>query len=259
MWLIRSNTYIAIMAALLVLGVGVQLETDYPVWYAVLIGCCTIFGYTMMRVLKFSGSTTNPQAMRWKAWQKWSTFQLLVSGGSIAFILLFSLWQLPDSYVIWLALSLSVLYALPFIPTTGKRLALRDLPFIKPFVVAAVWAYVVFGLNSKSGEDELMWIGFFYFLGLALLFDVRDMETDTMHTWPRWLGWRITKWLALLLVTAAFAGFYGYELWNGAIALTVWCVHLCAILLVHPKRSYDYYEWVLDGCLGMLGLALLLQ
>jgi hypothetical protein len=259
MWLLRSNSYMAIMAALLALGVGVQLDTDYSVWYAALVGFSTAFGYTMMRLLKFSGSTTNPQATRWKAGQKWSTFQLLVSGGAIAYILLFSPWQLPDSLVIWLAFALSVLYALPFIPTSGKRLALRDLPFIKPFVVAAVWAYVVFGLNSKSGAYELMWIGFFYFLGLALLFDVRDMKTDTMHTWPRRLGWRTTKWLALLLVTAALGGFYWYELWSGAIALTVWCVHLCAIMLVHPQRSYDYYEWVLDGCLGLLGLALLLQ
>lgn len=249
----------AIMAAILVFGVGIRLETDNTVWYAALIGFSTMFGYTIMRVLKFSGFSNNPQALRWKASQKWSALQLLVSGVAIAFILLFSPWQLPDSYAVWLALSLSVFYALPFIKTSGKRLALRDLPFIKPFVVAAVWAYVVFGLNSKSGQPELMWIGFCYFLGLALLFDVRDMETDTMPTWPRRLGWRTTKWLALIFVTAALCGFYWCELWGGAIALTVWCVHLCAIMLVHPKRSYDYYEWVLDGCLGLLGLSLLLQ
>ena len=247
------------MAALLALAVGVQLDTDYPVWYAALIGCSTVFGYTMMRVLKFSGSTNNPQALRWKAMQKWSTPQLWVTGVVIACILLFSPWQLPDSFFIWPAVALSVFYALPFIPVSGKRLALRDLPFIKPLVVAAVWAYAVFGLNIKQVQIELMWIGFAYFLGLALLFDVRDMETDTMHTWPRWLGWRTTKWLAVLFVTAALCGFYWCELWGGAIALTVWCVHLCAIILVHPKRSYDYYEWVLDGCLGLLGLSLLLQ
>jgi len=80
-----------------------------------------------------------------------------------------------------------VVYVVRFIPYNNKWLALRDIPFLKIFVIAFVWALVT-GLLPLISSKDLIQINlqhilfltkqFLFVVAITIPFDIRDMKYD---------------------------------------------------------------------------------
>ena len=157
---------------------------------------------------------------------------------------------------------LSLAYSLPVLVGGGSRKRLKELPGLKIFVIATVWAAVTVVLpalnagQSVLSADVLMLIAerFVYIFAITLPFDVRDVRRDQssgITTIPMVLGVKRTRTLSLVSM-AAFAGIclvhYGLAPGASGLAMVGFAV-LTAFLLgwSSPERKELYYVGLLDG------------
>jgi len=120
-------------------------------------------------------------------------------------------------------LLIALLYVVPVGKRNGKWFSLRDLPFLKIFLVAAVWAFVTAFIPFLSRDAQWLptasvWLTFahrFVFIfAITLPFDVRDLAHDRKYgvvTFASRFGVNgIKSGARLLLVFIAAAGLCGY-------------------------------------------------
>lgn len=124
-------------------------------------------------------------------------------------------WQLSWRVWWWMlpALILSASYVLPVF---GKGRRLRDIHYVKIFLIAMAWAWltvivpaVEMGLYRNIPLMMLFGERLFFVFAITLPFDIRDLNIDRANgvkTLPAMLGVRKTKQLAyvLLALSAAF-------------------------------------------------------
>lgn len=77
---------------------------------------------------------------------------------------------------------------------------IRKIPLLKVFYVGLVWALVNAWLTLPEFNFPIFFISFFFVTALVLPFDIRDMKSDTVRTFPKLIGVQNTKYLAYLLV-----------------------------------------------------------
>lgn len=173
--------------------------------------------------------------------------------GALAFFLQFPFrlqWMLALPCLIALG------YALP-LGSSGKRL--RDLHFLKIFLLAAVWAWITVWLPAAELQADdsrgvlLMWLERFAFIfALVIPFDIRDLEIDRhtgVKTIPGALGVKLSIFLAFLLLAAmmAFAALNNYS--NGVLTGLAISAGISFLLILFARRvRHDYYfSGLLDG------------
>jgi 4-hydroxybenzoate polyprenyltransferase len=171
-------------------------------------------------------------------------------------------WQLPAKVQVGIfpPAILSLAYVLPVF---GKRRRLRDLPFIKIFLIALVWAWVSVVLPALAIDLERnipLWILFgerlFFIFAITLPFDWRDLNVDAhlgVPTLPAWLGLHRTRRLALvslLLMLACAALNLRLNAYSPAIFLALVFSAALSYLFIHlaNRFTHDYYfSGLLDG------------
>jgi 4-hydroxybenzoate polyprenyltransferase len=100
-----------------------------------------------------------------------------------------------------------LLYSVPAIPTRQGLIPLRNIPLLKLFLIAYVWASVTVWLPLLAAGWPIMapegWLlflqRFLFILPLTIVFDIRDIERDKTTatlTLPRLLGVRRAKIIA---------------------------------------------------------------
>ena len=158
-------------------------------------------------------------------------------------------------------------YVLP----VSKGLRLRDLHYIKIFLIALVFSLVTVFLPVLEQQQTLSGIHWIillerclFLLAITLPFDIRDLQVDRHHsvkTIPQVLGTQATMRLALLLLGMEMllllylqqSGVYsekGSLFSLGALALTAFFIYLS------PRQQHDYYfSGLLDGTMLLLFLA----
>jgi len=179
---------------------------------------------------------------------------------SVASFFLF--WTLPTE--IQLALIPAALVSLSYVlPVLDANRRLRDLNFIKIFLIALSWAWISVilpAIHLEQFNNPAIWIMFversFFILAITLPFDIRDLQLDAhsaVRTIPSWLGVRKTKIVAnLLLVLSLFlAGwnyFNGFYKLGGFIAILL-SLFISQILINNSsKEKHDYYfSGLIDG------------
>lgn len=77
---------------------------------------------------------------------------------------------------------------------------IRKIPLLKVFYVGLVWALVNSWLTLPEWNIPIFFISFFFVTALVLPFDIRDMNSDTIQTFPKLIGVQNTKYIAYLLV-----------------------------------------------------------
>ena len=65
---------------------------------------------------------------------------------------------------------------------------IRKIPLLKVFYVGLVWALVNSWLTLPEFNLSIFLISFFFVTALVLPFDIRDMESDTVQTFPKLIG-----------------------------------------------------------------------
>jgi len=211
---------------------------------------------------------------RLKALQNVKLFLLIpvVSGSLLAFSAFLKLDEL-NLFLLVLLMFLSVAYSVPFIQLNGKWWRLRDVPYMKVFVVSLVVVLLTTYL-AVSAEPELnvhkliLWLlaQFFFILGLTIPFDVRDFDIDSKNgtkTLPVLFG----KELALKIATASLVF---YELFCFSIYVlfpelpfTYFIVLLLSgfwstLWLINVKSSSKelFFTWAFEGAIVLQFLLL---
>lgn len=177
--------------------------------------------------------------------------------------------ELPFWFLLHLLL-LSVLYSFPVFGRPRALLPLRNIPLLKVFLIAYVWAalsvllpLLYAGRDLWAAEHLVLFARRFLFIfALALLFDIRDYSRDRARgliTFPVLMGIGATKVLGLGLL-----GLFGllcplYTSLNQMVALLL--SGGCAagvILAAREDRSEHYFLGWADGMMLLQFLLVLL-
>src|SRR5690554_1023354 len=287
--LIFSNIYISLAVAALtvqayyVLGAREFLRTTPHAWGpAALVFCATLMVYNLDRLVAGSGedAVDLTERHRWiqarKRWL-WGLVGIAgVAGAATLFVLPLSIL----AALIPLAL-IAGAYSLPLLgrrdaasgrserpdneaPQLRTRRRLKDIPGLKIFLIALVWAAVTVilpalhaSVSLRSRDVALTFLARMIFIfAITLPFDIRDMRGDAragIRTLPMVLGPARTRLvaLALMLVFCALVlSHYGARLDGPSVpllasaALTGGALIFCA----RPRPEF-YYVGLLDGTL----------
>ncbi|WP_029297189.1 UbiA prenyltransferase family protein [Chryseobacterium hispalense] len=77
---------------------------------------------------------------------------------------------------------------------------IRKIPLLKVFYVGLVWALMNCWLTLPEFNIPIFLISFLFITALVLPFDIRDMNVDTVKTFPALIGVQNTKYIAYVLV-----------------------------------------------------------
>ncbi len=234
---------------------------------AVLVFAATLLVYNLDAVLPFKHHQPAGASGR-KAWQQRHRRALAGLAGAAAagggyLFLVDGWWRYLPLLVPLAALALG--YSWPVARWRGRPRALREIPLLKVFLIAGVWATVTVGLpvlalhRPWAGALGLLGQRFLLVLALAIVFDIRDYGRDRRagtRTFPGVLGVPGARRLALALLAASMA----LGLGRGAPPLAVLLPGLLATAVIGTAREArgDYFFALLaDGVLLVQAVAYL--
>ncbi|AFD08346.1 UbiA family prenyltransferase [Solitalea canadensis] len=170
---------------------------------------------------------------------------------------------LPIQAIISLSVAgiLALAYSLPIFKS--KKGGLRQIPGLKTLIIGLIWASsTVLVPMMASGEVITQQLTILLFIkrfllvfSLALLFDLRDMETDQKHnlkTIPVALGAVKTKWLCFFLICIHSIIIFFADIPVVApdlivIMLIYIAINIYLIIQSFPRKSDYFYLFWVDG------------
>lgn len=186
-------------------------------------------------------------------------------------VILFFFLTWTQVMVLVLPGALSLLYVLPIL-NNQKRL--RDIHFIKIFIIALVWTCLTVLLPYTNclnchihSTTALLFVERFIFVfAITLPFDIRDLEIDktqNVKTIPALLGLKFT-WLLSFLLLGISSVIFAILYLNGSVGVLILWIHLATNLLALISiaiafwRRHDwYYTGLIDGTMYLPLLFLL--
>lgn len=126
---------------------------------------------------------------------------------------------------------------------------IRKIPLLKVFYVGFVWALVNAWLTLPVFNLPIFFISFFFVTALVLPFDIRDMESDTVQTFPKLIAVQNTKYLAYILTFIACLLSVFYLKFENA--LSFFLTSIITFILIHfsdSKRDDVYYSFGVETC-----------
>jgi len=167
---------------------------------------------------------------------------------------------------------ISILYVVPVIKG-GKRI--RDIHYLKIFLIALVWAWITVYLPAKSlhlhhqlSTYLLFLERFFFIFAITLPFDVRDLLLDdaqAVKTLPGVIGIRASRVLGAILlliasVLACLSFYYAiYEIGQLMALLVSFGVAYYFLHFARPDKPDYYFTAYLDGTMILQFLLVLLS
>ncbi len=126
---------------------------------------------------------------------------------------------------------------------------IRKIPLLKVFYVGLVWALMNCWLTLPEFNFPIFFISFFYITALVLPFDIRDMNVDTVKTFPTIIGVQNTKYLAYGLVSISnlLSVFYLDLPYSTAFFLSGTVTYIL-IYFSENKRSDSYFSFGVETC-----------
>ena len=126
---------------------------------------------------------------------------------------------------------------------------IRKIPLLKVFYVGLVWALVNSWLTSPELNIPIFFISFFFVTALVLPFDIRDMNSDSVQTFPQLIGVQNTKYLAYLLVFISTILSFFYL--NKLFAISFFFTSIITFILIYfseSKRDDLYFSFGVETC-----------
>ncbi|WP_341482997.1 hypothetical protein [Chryseobacterium pyrolae] len=136
---------------------------------------------------------------------------------------------------------------------------IRKIPLLKVFYVGLVWALVNCWLTLPEFSIPIFLISFFFITALVLPFDIRDMNSDTVQTFPKLIGIQNTKYIAYVLVfiSMLIAIFYLQLIYSIAFFLSGIITYIL-IYYSENKRDDTYFSFWIETCSALPFLFLLI-
>ena len=273
---INTNIFISLAAVSLTLETQIQLGMRpqfHP--YLLLLFFATLFDYNLHRLITV---LTNKEALKSDK-HKWVQQHLTLFYLLVAFSVVGFLWTLlyADTKVLITLAPIAVLtlfYSLPVFKNKKSIFRLREIPFLKIFLISFVWsAATIFLPIIQSGysfakEPVLLMLAerFLFVFAITIPFDIRDMTVDVKEkliTIPILTGKRnalLIANLVLVLFTILFLAHYRHApfvLINLALALSAVSTFFCINSKQLQSKDFYYYG-ILDGTLLLQGLLVLM-
>ncbi|HEY9082350.1 MAG TPA: UbiA family prenyltransferase [Vicingaceae bacterium] len=279
--IVFSNFFVSLCVAALTYRTFLYFNLTLSNAMLVLVFSATYFIYNFQRLVRMNqkeiDETNIGFRMRWVYKNKQPIIFTIVIA---AIILVVSLFYIKIKTIIALAIMgfFSVVYVVRFIPYNNKWLALRDIPFLKIFVIAFVWALVT-GLLPIISSKDLIQINlqhilflikqFLFVVAITIPFDIRDMKYDVekgIKTFPLVVGVKKVIILGVLLLLG-FIAIASYEfLVFQNITMSLWIAEIITILLVavllllsKKQQPELFYSLIIEGTSLLLAITVLLS
>lgn len=129
---------------------------------------------------------------------------------------------------------------------------IRKIPLLKVFYVGLVWALVNCWLTLPEFDLPIFLISFFFITALVLPFDIRDMKSDTVQTFPKLIGVQNTKYLAYILVfiSCILSLFYLKTIFAASMFLSS-AITFIFIYFSENKNKESYFSFGVETCSGL--------
>jgi len=264
-FLIESNLYIALSASVLTFATQLLLHQQpgfHP--YLFIIFFATFFDYNLHRLytLHFAKAALQGQRHAWLLRNK-GLFYMLMALASVGFLISISQAKSEVLLVLMPFAALTIFYSIPFLRWKNKNWRLRDLPYIKLFLIAGNWTMITILLPliqyGKTVDDtEVLWIiaeRFFFVLALCIPFDIRDIDTDRqagLSTIPNTIGvkksWQVAFLCVIISAIISTIHYLNNEQISYLIAFLISATLTIIALSIAKRRLYNLYLYgVIDG------------
>lgn len=267
---IYSSVHIAICAGLLSIESYVVLGLPIDLNVVLFITFATMAVYSLHRLVGMSKVKAFENEGRYKLIKKYKHHILIYfifSGMATAYYF----FHLTLQQIIWLLFPtlLTLAYVLPVLKS-GRRL--RDLPFIKIFLIAIVWTWLSLVLPSSFQKSNLLILlvveRILFFVAITIPFDIRDKEVDAsihVKTLVHQLGIKKSKILAQSLLLLGFSTILfmlAQNLISLPICLGLSVCYLMSFVLIQwadDQKDDWYFGGMLDGTIGLRLIFILLS
>ena len=273
---IQSNIYISLAAVALTVATQVQLGM-HPQWhpYLFIIFFATLFEYNLHRLITV---LTNKEALksekhRWVN-ENMKAFYLMVFISIVGFGVV-ALLAKKEVLVTFTPIALiTVLYSIPVSANPKHLLRLREIPYLKIFMIAAIWSASTVLLPIVQSSETfsqthifaMLYERFFFILAITIPFDIRDMEADgqqELKTIPMLLGEKNSLklsyfLLSVFLLSSAFH-YVPEKEWMILLAMCLSGITTYFFLKMdYFKRMPFYHYGILDGTLLLQGILVII-
>lgn len=269
-----TNIFISLAAVSLALATQVQLGMKPEVHpYLFIIFYATLLEYNSQRLIAIVRNSGNSRGSTypWARQYRWLLFAVFLLS-IVLFIGAILLAKREILMVLAPVALITFLYSLPGLSGQTNIFRLRELPFLKIFLVAAIWSIVTVlfpVIYSGNIRFSLMWMmlaeRFLFIFAIAIHFDIRDMKVDSMtklKTIPLFLG----EINALALAKVSLLLFFGISVFHVLYRDIVFVLPalIASVILVvsvinkkETMASARYYG-LLDGTMLIQGLLICL-
>lgn len=272
--LVYSNLFVSICVTLLAhqsyLLLNLPQQNKY--YLLIFVFCATFSTYNIQRIIRINYQELIGKQigirLSWIVRNRKILFILSIFSSIICFIMLFFLNLTTFKLIIPLAL-LSVFYVVPIFKNNAKKIALRNLPYVKIIIISLVWSLVSTALPFINHSVDYLNSNFIYLLieqfifiiAITLPFDIRDLKYDIatdVKTVPSKIG--INKTILLSLLLLCILVFLKYQQYGLNQISTQQFVSTCIataisgliILFSSPKRPELFFSGLIEGIMVIM-------
>lgn len=244
--IVFSNFWISIAAGSLAYLTYTAFNIKVNFQFVLLSFLVTFISYNFQRLVRINQiKSNNLDQQKWiKKHQQPLKVALLIS--LILSLTLITQQTTLQFFILFFILGvISLFYALPLKKVKG----LRNIPFIKLFLIAFSWIILCIILPFSTTKTPINWSFtaqlFLFFIAITIPFDIRDVNYDTQPTIPKVVGWKKAKLFSLLLILiSTMINFY--TLHFHFLYLT-YLITFIILFFVSKNNKELYYSGVLDG------------
>ena len=266
-FLVVSNVYVA-AGTFSLTWLSLQFYGNEKLDLAFFVFFSTLFAYNFMRLVRVQPMLKEGDSTRHKNIFRFRVFLwgLCICSAIAAFV-----YFLKVDEFIYLTLilmgSISIAYSLPVYKKEGVWLRLRDLPTIKIFLIAFVWAVVTSLLPMQVSNVSIDWLKvlerFLFVFAITIPFDIRDLrfDADNLRTIPQMFGVKNARYIGIVALTFAelilFYDYFFLGMYSLFSALAIYITYELSVLLVyksHPSSPERYFTLGVEGTSILLGL-----
>lgn len=238
-------------------------------WMLLLVFCFTFFIYNGQRIIRLrkKNSYTGELGER-LTWVNRNMVVLSIATsitGLTGAVCLFFIH--PSSWYILIPMGiLSVFYVTPINISDTISLSLREIPFLKIFLIAAVWSFIIVGLPLIETQHvfenkDYFWLAvgqnFYFVLAITLPFDIRDLKFDQhykLNTLPQLIGVKGAIIFSEFLLVASLLLLY--FLINNSYLYTALVIGylsvMITVLFTNENRNELFFAGLIEGTVLMV-------
>lgn len=263
-----SSIHISLGAVALVFSIAIISKQNISANYYGFVFCSTLFIYGLHRIIGIQKTYSLNRKGRYNIVKQYKSHIQLYTllGGLGSVFLFFSL----DRFVQFLCIVPGIISLLYTLPVFGQGKRLRDLHYIKIFLIAAVWAVSTAFIPARIVDTSLLISTcmtierFCFFMAITIPFDIRDMTIDmqiNVKTIVHQLGKQRSIHLALFFLLLSISSvYYLHELGvmpiSHVLALGLsYAITGFLIFRFSSKESDYYFTGLLDGTMILLALS----